>query len=491
MEALPQSEDCLTLNVWAPAQGTRLPVAVWIHGGGGTAGSGAQSDFDGAAFARDGVVLVTLNYRLGRLGFFAHPDLPVSGNFAYMDMIAALHWVRDNIAAFGGDPDRVTVMGGSAGGMAVTALMVSPQARDLFAGAVSQSAGESYVRSLAEAAADGSRLAQAAGAGGLATLWALPAGDLVALAPTATDGAPMLDDLTVTEQPSAAFAAGRPAPVPFLVGTNDREEAALDGLPPQEAQQRLDAMMDAYPARNEAAARAYDIARAGPVESLVRILSDAGNVEPARHYARQHPAAWVYRFSYVPTKDRADARGAHHGAELPYVFDTAGGTSPQKTAALWMRCTAPGCASSAPATPAGRRMPPKANPSTTSPSTARWSGPTRCGSGWTWLRRRRGAERERRRARPPHGDPPTLGRSSHPCASPSRPASTTRTTAPTSTVPTSASAPPPTRGCAGSPRWRPTYERPTGRASATGVWGYLLGIEAVTLMSPARSLSEF
>jgi Carboxylesterase type B len=101
-------------------------------------------------------------------------------------------------------------------------------------------------------------------------------------------------------------------------------DAALNALPPQEAQHRLDALLAAYPAQAEAAARAYDIARAGPVESLVRILSDAGYVEPARHYARQHPAAWAYRFAYVPTKDRAHARGAHHGAELPYVFDTAG-----------------------------------------------------------------------------------------------------------------------------------------------------------------------
>ena len=123
MDSMPQSEDCLTLNIWAPEHGRDLPVAVWIHGGGGTAGSGAQATFDGTRFARDGVVLVTLNYRLGQLGFFAHPQLPHGGNFGYMDMIAALQWVQDNIAAFGGDPARVTVMGESSGGMAVTALM--------------------------------------------------------------------------------------------------------------------------------------------------------------------------------------------------------------------------------------------------------------------------------------------------------------------------------------------------------------------------------
>jgi para-nitrobenzyl esterase len=133
----------------------------------------------------------------------------------------------------------------------------------------------------------------------------------------------MLDGTTLVEQPAATFAAGRSAPVPFLVGANDREEAAMAQLSAEEAQQRLDGLLAAYPAQAEAARRIYGIERTGPIESLVRIISDAGNVEPARYYARQHPASWVYRFSYVATKDRGTTSGAHHAAELPYVFGTA------------------------------------------------------------------------------------------------------------------------------------------------------------------------
>ena len=323
MQQLPQSEDCLTLNIWAPVHGRDLPVAVWIHGGASTAGSGAQPAFDGTRFARDGVVLVTLNYRLGQLGFFAHPQLQAGGNFGYMDMIAALRWVQDNIASFGGDPARVTVMGESSGGMAVTALMASPQARGLFAAAISQSAGESSLEPLDKAVAAGGRLAQAAGAADLSALRALAARAIVDIPREGTYAGPMLDGITLSGQPSAVFAAGRAAQVPFLVGATDREEASLDSLSAQEAQQRLDGLLAAYPAQAEAARRLYGIERAGPVESLVQILSDAGTVEPARYYARQHRPAWVYRFSYVATKDRASVLGARHAAELPYVFDTA------------------------------------------------------------------------------------------------------------------------------------------------------------------------
>jgi para-nitrobenzyl esterase len=323
MAQMPQSEDCLTLNVWAPEDGKDLPVAVWIHGGASTAGSGAQPTFDGSRFARDGVVLVTLNYRLGQLGFFAHPDLPESGNFGYMDMIAALRWVQDNIAAFGGDPARVTVMGESSGGMAVTALMASPQARGLFAGAVSQSAGESSMEPMDKAIAAGSELAKAAGAVDLSALRALPADTIIAIPRGTTYAGPMLDGTTLVEQPAAVFAAGHSAPVPFLVGANDREEAAMAQLSADEAKQRLDGLLAAYPAQADAARRIYDIEQTGPVESLIRITSDGGNVEPARYYARQHPASWVYRFSYVATKDRSTTPGAHHAAELSYVFGTA------------------------------------------------------------------------------------------------------------------------------------------------------------------------
>ena len=144
------SEDCLFLNVWRPASatpGARLPVMVWIHGGGFTGGSGASPNTSGAQFARQGVVLVSVNYRLGRFGFFAFPALSrerpdeTKGNYAYMDQIAALQWVKRNIAAFGGDPNNVTIFGFSAGGVSVHSLLASPMARGLFHKAIAQSGG--------------------------------------------------------------------------------------------------------------------------------------------------------------------------------------------------------------------------------------------------------------------------------------------------------------------------------------------------------------
>ena len=144
------SEDCLFLNVWRPASATpkaKLPVMVWIHGGGFTGGSGASPNTSGAQFARQGVVLVSANYRLGRFGFFAFPALSrerpdeTKGNYAYMDQIAALQWVRRNIAAFGGDPTNVTIFGFSAGGVSVHSLLASPMARGLFHKAIAQSGG--------------------------------------------------------------------------------------------------------------------------------------------------------------------------------------------------------------------------------------------------------------------------------------------------------------------------------------------------------------
>ncbi len=144
---LPMAEDCLTLNIWRPvARGASLPVMVWIHGGGYNNGSGTPALYDGSNLARRGVVLVTINYRLGRLGFFDHPSLAVervagepAANYGVMDQIAALEWVRDNIAAFGGDPGQVTIFGESAGAVAVTQLMIAPRARGLFHRAVVQS----------------------------------------------------------------------------------------------------------------------------------------------------------------------------------------------------------------------------------------------------------------------------------------------------------------------------------------------------------------
>jgi len=142
----PQSEDCLFLNVWTPAhpKGAKLPVMVWIHGGGFVGGSSALAETDGARLAKRGVVVVSFNYRLGRFGFFAHPALTAGregGNWGLLDQIAALRWVQRNVAAFGGDPGNVTILGESAGGESVIRLMASPAARGLFAKAIASSGG--------------------------------------------------------------------------------------------------------------------------------------------------------------------------------------------------------------------------------------------------------------------------------------------------------------------------------------------------------------
>lgn len=271
------SEDCLYLNVWAPdvAAGAGLPVLVYFYGGGFVAGDGSEPRYDGAALARRGIVAVTANYRLGAFGFLAHPELSAesayggSGNYAFLDQLAALGWVRQNIAAFGGDPGRVTVAGESAGSISVSALMASPLGRGLFAGAIGSSGsliGTLEPAPLDEAEACGLAFAQHMGAGSLAELRALPAAQILAAAESAQPGGfPIALDGHVLPQPAdAIFAAGAQARVPLLVGWNS-EEANYTGLlgpgaPTRERYARAlrehygahaDALMRAYPAHSD------------------------------------------------------------------------------------------------------------------------------------------------------------------------------------------------------------------------------------------------
>ena len=234
---LPMSEDCLTLNLFAPANakaGSRLPVMLWIHGGGLVNGSGTAALYDGSALARQGVIVVSINYRLGRFGYFAHPALTAEagaaavGNYGLMDQVEALRWVRRNITVFGGDPANVTIFGESAGGVSVNRLMMVPQARPLFAKAISQSgAGAERSVSLAEAEAAGVAFAQSLGvsANTVEALRAIPAeaivkaGDLNMLA----GAAPILDGRMLKEDALEAFRGGREARVPYLVGSNSLE----------------------------------------------------------------------------------------------------------------------------------------------------------------------------------------------------------------------------------------------------------------------------
>lgn len=230
------SEDCLYLNVWTPdpSAGARLPVLVYLYGGGFLAGDGSEPRYDGAQMARKGIVALTVNYRLNVFGFFAHPELSAeslphgSGNYGYLDQNAALVWVRDNIAAFGGDPDRVTIAGESAGSISVSAQMVSPLSKDLIAGAIGSSGsllGALPPIPLAEAEQVGLALARKVGARSIAELRAIPAQELLkatqGMSPQEFPSA--IDGFFFPKFPWETFAAGEQAHVPLLVGWNSEE----------------------------------------------------------------------------------------------------------------------------------------------------------------------------------------------------------------------------------------------------------------------------
>jgi len=335
---LPMSEDCLTLNVWVPVERDGpLPVMVWIHGGGYNNGSGTAALYDGSALARRGVVVVTINYRLGRLGFFDHPALAAerpagepAGNYGIMDQIAALEWVRDNIAAFGGDPGNVTIFGESAGGVAVTQLMIAPAARGLFHKAVVQSGlgrqrsaelaldrpGRPSAQSLGVAFARGARLPVDADA---AQLRALPAESLLSPMPAFYSDNVIVDGIILTEDVVEAFSAGRQAPVPLMLGTNSAEFWWIRPTDAGAYGRTDDAMTEA---EHDTLLAAYG----GPEGYDAHVVSDLVFNEPARYLTRLHAAAgyptFLYRFDVVPDSNPEPSGGATHASERPYVFDT-------------------------------------------------------------------------------------------------------------------------------------------------------------------------
>ena len=340
---LPMSEDCLTLNVWTPAErgAEPLPVMVWIHGGGLNNGSGTAALYDGANLAKRGVVVVTLNYRLGRLGFFGHPALTaeagggeIVGNYGLADVIAALEWVRDNAAAFGGDPGKVTVFGESAGGVMVTRLMISEPARGLFHRAIVQSGlgrdeGTATFRTLDGSPSLEDRGVAFALAAGLPAdasveqLRALPAERLLTPAPSFFGGDLMVIDGhdgggLVGEDVAPAFAAGLEAPVPLIIGTNSAE---FQGMKPSDL-----SPYGAIEAAMTPGARSALLAAYGGQDGYdAHVLSDLVFNEPARHLARLHAAnghpTYLYRFDVVPASGPEPGGGAPHASERPYVFD--------------------------------------------------------------------------------------------------------------------------------------------------------------------------
>ncbi len=351
------SEDCLTLNVWAPVHppGRRVPVIVWIHGGAFTQGSGSLAVYDGAALARRGAVVVTFNYRLGPLGFFAHPLLSkessydASGNYGLLDQLAALRWVKANIRGFGGSPDRITVAGESAGAVSIGCLLVSPQARGLFHAAILES-GTAYgiTRYLRDAPAGeesmeqvGELIARRLGCDReddvLAALRSRSVDEIMTASHPASpffgEGirfAPVVDRWLIPDRPAALLAGRQQLKVPVLVGSNLDEGtifvAALQGLD-VDAYRRL--IRAAFRDRADDVLARFPVARDADVKpALARVLGYSSFVAPARRLARSMvdfgSRAYLYEFTRVRPGTPAMRLGAFHGAEVPFVFGTIG-----------------------------------------------------------------------------------------------------------------------------------------------------------------------
>ena len=332
-----QAEDCLYLNVYEPAdvkQGERLPVMVWIHGGAFLFGAGSL--YDGSQFARRGVIVVTVNYRLGRAGWFAHPSLTAEnpkgllGNYGLMDQTAALQWVRDNIGIFGGDRKNVTIFGESAGAISINYLMLAPEAKGLFAKAIAESGfGRLAATPISIVEQSGVAFAEKSGVHGTdaaaaKALRALPFPDLSANAPPI--GAPgqilpMADGKLISGSAAEGFSKGLEARVPYLLGGNS-DEASLTrrGL---NASQRLAAIQ----VSRDAFLAAYDPDKTADADRIMaRYFTDTSISEPDRDLARIHAnhgiPTYLYHFSYVPETQRATLFGLPHGGEIIYVFNT-------------------------------------------------------------------------------------------------------------------------------------------------------------------------
>jgi para-nitrobenzyl esterase len=342
----PQSEDCLYLNVWRPAGASpdaRLPVMVWIPGGGWTDGSGSAPLYDGGRLATRGVIVVTINYRVGALGFLAHEALSQesahasSGNYGLLDQIAALRWVRDNIGAFGGDPSRVTIFGQSAGAMSANLLTVSPPARGLFQRVIGQSgavfippamAGGDAFR-LKGAQADGARFAEALSAPTIDALRQVSAAAIVQ-AQRRFSFHFILDNEVLPEEPWVVYSAGRQAPADMLIGWNaDEGQWFIDGQTITAAtfESGIARMLGQFPptlrpwyrATTDAEARAARAAFEGDLRmgydtwTWMRLQARTGKGK-----------VFAYRFEQAPPAARGSrffGKGATHGSELYYVFD--------------------------------------------------------------------------------------------------------------------------------------------------------------------------
>lgn len=349
-----KSEDCLYLNVWTPAKSAneKLPVLVWIYGGGFSFGSTSEPVYNGAKLAKKGVVLVSIAYRVGQLGFLAHPDLSaessdqVSGNYGLLDQIAGLKWVQNNIAQFGGDPGKVTIFGESAGGISVSMLCTSPLTKGLFAGAISQSGGSfgptrpttypgENMKTLRQAELDGEVYAQQHGVSSIEELRKLDADQLIPAGWTMPGGWPIVDGYVIPDDQHKLYEAGKYNDVPVLIGYNSDEGASFSReRTPAEyiagVKRRYgkfaDSLIVAYPVGESSVPKAArdlmrDAAFGWHTWSWARLQSETGKSKVFYYFFDQHPD---YRedspmFGY----------GSPHGQDVVYVFQHLDPSNPQ------------------------------------------------------------------------------------------------------------------------------------------------------------------
>ena len=347
------SEDCLYLNVWSPAKSPRdkIPVLVWIYGGGFSAGATSDHNYSGEKLAKKGVVLVSIAYRVGQLGFLAHPELSaenphhVSGNYGLLDQIAGLQWVKKNIAAFGGDPKKVTIFGESAGGIAVSMLCASPLAKGLFEGAISESGGSfgpagrtnspgENLKPLADAERAGLAYATNTGVSTIAELRKLvpdklPSGRAVG------SSWPIVDGYVIPDDQYKLYSAGKYNHTPILVGYNSDEGASFS--PPRSPENYVtnvearygpfaDKLLAAYPAGSDTVAKtARDLTRdtvfGWHTWVWARLQSQTSKEKVYYYYFDQHPE--------YPEGSTQAGRGSPHGAEVAYVFQHLNNNNPQ------------------------------------------------------------------------------------------------------------------------------------------------------------------
>ncbi|MDP4275566.1 MAG: carboxylesterase family protein [Bacteroidota bacterium] len=348
-----KSEDCLYLNVWTPVKSAKehIPVLVWIYGGGFSFGSTSDPGYNGEKLAKKGVVFVSIAYRVGQLGFLAHPELSsespdhVSGNYGLLDQIAALKWVKKNIAAFGGDPNKVTIFGESAGAISVSMLCASPLAKGLFQGAISQSGGSfgptrsvtfpgENMKTLKQAEIDGENYMKKAGVSSVAELRKIEA-DKLPLGFGMPGGWPIVDGFVIPDDQYKLYEAGKYNDIPVLIGYNSDEGASFshektpeDYFAAVKARygKFADDLIKAYPAQgNTVPKTARDLSRDAAFGwqtwSWARLQTKTGKSKVFLYYFDQHPA--------YPKESPRYGFGSPHGQDVAYVFMHIDGSNPQ------------------------------------------------------------------------------------------------------------------------------------------------------------------